>query len=147
MIQAGEAYEWDPSSYDPSEPTTPMNAAWRSAGVGNEDWERHNSQLTHEWLRFYELASEFIAAQCRKHNVSGAPLGWLEVQRHKLRRLLALRHDGQTEPDPRWLEERRKRLRARYGDGKVEEFDGLWAQHAGHRHYEPDVRQRQAGER
>jgi hypothetical protein len=145
VIQASE-YEWNPGDYDPSEPTYPTTAVWRNGDVGNEDWERYNSQLTHEWLRFYERANEFIGEQCRKHRTSRAPDGWLEIQRLKFRRVLALNYAGQTEPDPRWIEERYRRILARKGSEAADEFTALWRQHSPAR-FEQDAKMRQAGER
>lgn len=146
MIDVSE-HEWDPGNYDPNEPTYPTDAAWRNAGVGNEDWERYNSQLTYEWLRFYERATEFAQEQLRKHRMAYAPVGWLDVQKARFRRSLDLRYFGQSEPDPRWIFERRRRLRARHGEDRVAEFDAKWAAHnPSHRGDEPDVRQRQSGD-
>jgi hypothetical protein len=125
-MSAGE--HWDPSQYDPDEPTTHA-AKWQLGGVGDQDWETKNNQLLHDWLRWDEAIAENVADQCRRHGVKSAPQGWWLRQVTKFRRLLAARYDGQTEPDAKWVDEYRRRLKDRQGEEALALFEAKWSSH------------------
>ena len=109
-------------------PSLPSRAgSWRNGGIGDADWEQYNSQLTAEWLRFYER----MAACLNDRAPRRPPIGWRDKQCRQFRVLLKSRYDGQSEPDPKWIAEYRRRLEEKRPPEELALFEDTWREHRG----------------